>query len=139
MITEGSTIGGKLPLTVYESIYEADDTTYDKEILSDIPNEPRLGLKFRELPYFIETGEVERIGVDFVARGGPNAAAVDVSMQSTATLPSTTSVANDAKGKGKSKTNDEQSRRGSALDESNQLSVEDEESMLCSCPSHFVY
>jgi hypothetical protein len=39
-------------------------------------------------------------------------------------------VVNDAKGKGKSKMNDEQCLRGSNLAESHQLNVEDEESML---------
>jgi COP9 signalosome complex subunit 6 len=36
-----------------------------------------LNLKFRELPYSVETGEAEMISVDFVARGGGNATAVD--------------------------------------------------------------
>ena len=34
-------------------------------------------LRFRELPYSIETGEAEMISVDFVARGGGNATAVE--------------------------------------------------------------
>ena len=38
--------------------------------------QPSLNIKFRELPYSIETGETEMIGVDFVARGGGNATSV---------------------------------------------------------------
>jgi COP9 signalosome complex subunit 6 len=76
-VLEGS-VGGKLPLSIYESNYEAEDnakaTGEDKE-MKDI--ESHLVLKFRELPYAVETGEAEMISVDFVARGGGNATAVD--------------------------------------------------------------
>jgi len=49
---------------------------------------------FRELPYSIETGEAERIAIDFVARGSGNAAAVSA--------PSPKTSANwKSKGKGK--------------------------------------
>lgn len=49
---------------------------------------------FRELPYGIETGEAERIAIDFVARGSGNAAAVSA--------PSPKTSANwKSKGKGK--------------------------------------
>lgn len=34
-------------------------------------------IRFRELPYSVETGEAEMISVDFVARGGGNAMAVE--------------------------------------------------------------
>ncbi|KMU79215.1 hypothetical protein CISG_07646 [Coccidioides immitis RMSCC 3703] len=37
----------------------------------------QLALRFRELPYSIETEEAEMISVDFVASGGGNAAAID--------------------------------------------------------------
>lgn len=70
--------GGKLPLTIYESNFESEENTAesgeDKEMKD---SEPQLGLKFRELPYTVETGEAEMISVDFVARGGGNATAVD--------------------------------------------------------------
>ena len=57
-------IGGKLPLTIYESIYEADD--------AEPSNPPHL--KFVPLKYGIETGEAEMIAMDVVARGAGNAA-----------------------------------------------------------------
>lgn len=75
-VLEGSA-GGKLPLTIYESNLESEDVPAesgeDKEMKD---GEPQLGLKFRELPYSVETGEAEMISVDFVARGGGNATAV---------------------------------------------------------------
>lgn len=76
-VLEGSA-GGKLPLTIYESNYEAEETSgeagEDKEMKD---GESQLRLKFKELPYSVETGEAEMISVDFVARGGGNATAVD--------------------------------------------------------------
>lgn len=73
-------VGGKLPITVYESNYEAEGASVqqgeDKEMKDG--NEPQMSLKFKELPYIIETGEAEMISVDFVARGGGNATAVEL-------------------------------------------------------------
>ncbi|KAI1979013.1 hypothetical protein LOZ53_004507 [Ophidiomyces ophidiicola] len=69
---------GKLPITIYESVYE-EDNVEDVERSMDIDGQPQtrqLHLRFRELPYSIETGEAEMISVDFVATGGGNAAAV---------------------------------------------------------------
>ena len=74
---EAATTGGKLPLTIYESLYEdvaaeADDA--DKQMKMD--DTPETNIRFRELPYSIETGEAEMISMNFVARGGGNATAV---------------------------------------------------------------
>ncbi|OAX84639.1 hypothetical protein ACJ72_01003 [Emergomyces africanus] len=68
---------GKLPLAIYESTYEEDNhvTDGDKSMQVD-GQQPSLTLRFRELPYCIETGEAEMISVDFVARGGGNATAI---------------------------------------------------------------
>lgn len=72
-------VGGKLPLTIYESNYEAEESscreTGEDKQMED--GEPQLKLKFKELPFTIETGEAEMISVDFVARGGGNATAVN--------------------------------------------------------------
>ncbi|TPX23522.1 hypothetical protein DIZ76_012856 [Coccidioides immitis] len=71
-----STIG-KLPLTIYESVYE-EETMNDGDRSMEIDGQARqLALRFRELPYSIETEEAEMISVDFVASGGGNAAAID--------------------------------------------------------------
>lgn len=85
--------GGKLPLTLYESNYEVDDTAgaardaqqaggEDKE-MRDGGEAPAaaLKLKFRELPYTVETGEAEMISMDYVAGGAGNAAAVAAGAQ----------------------------------------------------------
>lgn len=71
------TTGGKLPLTIYESNYEAEGVIADGEDkpMSD-GEDSQIKLKFRELPYTVETGEAEMISVDFVAKGSGNAAAI---------------------------------------------------------------
>lgn len=128
-VLEGS-VGGKLPLTIYESNFEADEapakTGEDEEMRDD---EPKLGLKFKELPYTIETGEAEFISVDFVARGGGNAAAVDGSVKKPAPTTTSTEVAAAAdkgKGKGKAKKSEE-TEKEVKVDEQQTLSREDEE------------
>lgn len=121
--------GGKLPLTIYESNYEAEETPAnageDKEMQD---GEPRLGLKFKELPYSVETGEAEMISVDFVARGGGNATAVDGTRKGAAKglAPPT----EDVEGKGKTraaKQSEEVEVEAVKIDEQNILSREDEE------------
>ncbi|KAI2469353.1 hypothetical protein F4781DRAFT_394490 [Annulohypoxylon bovei var. microspora] len=70
--------GSKLPLTIYESNYEAEepkpDQGEDKEMRD---GDPPLNVKFRELSYSVETGEAEMISMDFVARGAGNATVVE--------------------------------------------------------------
>ena len=78
-VLEGRSAGGKLPLTIYESLYE--NVGDGEDAMDTGEKEARLELRFRELPYSIETGEAEMIGVDSVARGGGNATAVDGSMK----------------------------------------------------------
>ena len=72
-------VGGKLPLTVYESNFEVDDPRAeldgDDKKMED--GDSALKLKFRELPYTVETGEAEMISMAFVAGGGGNATAVE--------------------------------------------------------------
>ena len=73
-ILEGKTVGGKLPLVVYESVYETVTEHRDKDaMIIDGQSQSGLQARFRELPYSVETGEAEMIGVDFVAKGGGNA------------------------------------------------------------------
>jgi len=123
-VLEGS-VGGKLPLSIYESNYEAEDSMpaggEDKE-MKDI--ESHLALKFRELRYTVETGEAEMISVDFVARGGGNATAVEAPSKKDSAPP-------DAKGKGKSRANQKSdsttSSDSSKAAEISVLSREDEE------------
>ena len=67
--------GDKLPITIYEPVYETGGGDGDKTMAASA-DDPPLSLRFRELPYNVETGDAEMIGVDFVARGGANATAI---------------------------------------------------------------
>lgn len=71
-----SSSGGKLPLTVYESVYEGDHGDGEKKMQVD-DEEQSLNIRFRELPYSVETAEAEMIGVDTISRSGRNAAVHD--------------------------------------------------------------
>jgi COP9 signalosome complex subunit 6 len=69
---------GKLPLTIYEANYEADEAPDGEDKPMRDSEDTHLKLKYRELPYSIESGEAEMIGVDFVAKGSGNATAVKI-------------------------------------------------------------
>ncbi|CBF86434.1 protein csnF [Aspergillus nidulans FGSC A4] len=70
---------GKLPLTIYESVYEGESVTENGKAMQVDGEEQLLNIRFRELPYTIETGEAEMIGIDTVARTARNAAATETS------------------------------------------------------------
>jgi COP9 signalosome complex subunit 6 len=74
MVDESSGAAGKLPLTLYETVWTSDSSSMDVD-----GGERNQSLKYREVRYTVETGEAEMISVDFVARGGGNATAVDTS------------------------------------------------------------
>lgn len=124
-------VGGKLPLTIYESVFEsrrlegqgAGDSTMEI-VGGDSALSSQLDLRFRELPYSIETGEAEMISVDFVARGGASftadsIAAANRSQRSTSNLSVGDS---DTRAYGKPKVAD-----------APVLTAEDEERMSFSC------
>lgn len=78
-ITKQDNAGGKLPITIYESVFEHDaaaEVDKSMEVDGEDPSSP--GIKFRQLPFSVETDETEMIGVDFVARGGGNATALEM-------------------------------------------------------------
>ncbi len=122
-VLEGAAVGGKLPLTIYESVYETSEGG-DRRMDIDGQDAP-LEIKFRELPYSVETEEAEMISVDFVARGGGNATAVDGTVKKgTKGQASQTPVGEiDSKGKAPAK-------ESKVVDDSSILSGEDEERML---------
>ncbi|KHN94057.1 uncharacterized protein MAM_08066 [Metarhizium album ARSEF 1941] len=71
-------VGGKLPLTIYESNYEVDDQKTADQDGADKKMEDgdaTLKLKFTEVPYSVETDETEMISMNYVAAGGANATA----------------------------------------------------------------
>ena len=99
-VADSTSTGGKLPLAIYESVYETitvDDG--DKQMSGSEGQGPQHSLRFQELPYTIETGEAEMISVDFVAKGGANAAAVEDSVANDVGKPPTPTK--EGKGKGK--------------------------------------
>ena len=71
-VLEGAAVGAKLPLTIYESLYESGEAG-DRNMEIDGQDTQQLDIRFRELPYSVETGEAEMISVDAVARGASNA------------------------------------------------------------------
>ena len=116
-VLEGRSASGKLPLTIYESVFESGGDGADSMDTGE--KEAALELRFRELPYSIETGEAEMIGVDFVARGGGNATAVASSEKKAS---SRETVGGKNNGKSAVATKD-----AKALHDSDFLSPEDEE------------
>lgn len=72
---------GKLPLTIYETVYEEENPENGDRTMEVDGQSRQMTLKFRELPYSIETGEAEMIGVDSVASGGSNATAIEQKAQ----------------------------------------------------------
>lgn len=120
-VLNGKIAGGKLPLTIYESVFESGG---DGEDFMDT-GEKEVGgleLRFRELPYSIETGEAEMISVDFVARGGGNATAVDGTVKAEKKPQASQTTLGLIEGTGAPTT-----KEVTAVDDSKLLSAEDEE------------
>ncbi|KAH5006381.1 hypothetical protein HBI74_220360 [Parastagonospora nodorum] len=123
-----ATAAGKLPLTLYEPISEnVTSDPNDKAMDIDGAVQAR-STKFKELVYTIETGEAEMISVDFVARGGGNATAVE----GTAARKAGPSKVDEAAGKksssrGKQKEKKEDKEKDAPIDESLVMTAEDDE------------
>jgi COP9 signalosome complex subunit 6 len=118
-VLEG-TVGGKLPLTIYEANVEPPESG-NREDVEMTDTLPSLKVTFKELPYSVETGEAEMIGIDFVAKGGGNATAVETIVKN----PSlTTEAANLLKGKKRQEPEDEDEKQA---EDQNILSREEEE------------
>lgn len=114
MVAESSKMGGKLPLTLYEGVW-----TNDASGGMDVDGGDRnRDLKFREVPYSVETGEAEMISLDFVARGGGNATAIE---------PATAKEAKAEDKKGKAKAKEPEVQTNGVRKEATYLSSEDEE------------
>lgn len=76
-ILDGNMTGSKLPISLYESFYEPATEAADKGLQVEGWGMGRqLQMRFRELPYEVETGEAEMIAVDFVAKGSGSATAI---------------------------------------------------------------
>jgi COP9 signalosome complex subunit 6 len=132
------TAAGKLPLTLYESIsVNASSEPNDKAM--DIDGEVQAkSIKFKELVYSIETGEAEMISVDFVARGGGNATAVEGSADIAASKAES-SKNDEGTGKrntrGKQKEKEKEKEKDAPIDESIILTADDDEGTSLITPS----
>jgi COP9 signalosome complex subunit 6 len=116
--------GAKLPLTIYESIFEGDNAVDADRAMQLDGEEQGIHIRFRALPYSIETSDAEMISVDFVARGGGNAMAIKAPSESTKINPEDADAAN-KKRKVKKNMRDEKEDEESAA-----LSPEDEDRKL---------
>lgn len=85
-------VGGKLPLTIWETNIEPLKASGPEAMKDDSPD---VKVTYKEVPYTVETGEAEMISVDSVARGGGNATAIN------ATSSTDDKASSAAKGKGK--------------------------------------
>jgi len=124
------TAAGKLPLTVYESItVNASSEPNDKAMDIDGAVQAK-SIKFRELVYSIETGEAEMIAVDFVARGGGNATAVEGTAEVAASKTEAPKIDEDASTRNtraKQKEKGKEREKDAPIDESQILTAEDDE------------
>ncbi|KAL6704868.1 hypothetical protein ACN47E_007551 [Coniothyrium glycines] len=127
-----ATAAGKLPLTVYEAIsVNTRSDPNDKAMDIDGVVQAK-STKFRELVYSIETGEAEMISVDFVARGGGNATAVEGSTNAQGSKVDTGKVDDvsgkrTTRGKQKEKEQEKEKEKDAHIDESAILTAEDDE------------
>ncbi|OCT54848.1 COP9 signalosome complex subunit 6 [Cladophialophora carrionii] len=79
--------GGKLPITVYESVIDAEPKD---EGSMQVDGHETSVIKFRPLPYSIDTDETEMIAIDYIAKGAGSAAAIDdtpIAVQPSEALP----------------------------------------------------
>ncbi|KAL7820983.1 hypothetical protein V8C26DRAFT_348379 [Trichoderma gracile] len=125
-------VGGKLPLTVYESNYEVDDAKgeNDGEDKKMDDGESTLKLKFREVPYSVETDETEMISMNYVASGGGNATA-SAAAATTKEERTARSIESNGKGKRRLVESEVDDKKDAAVDEASALTREEEE-MLAS-------
>lgn len=73
--------GAKLPLTIFESVLEGENTADAGKDMQIDGEEHTMNIRFRELPYSVETGEAEMIGVDTIAKGSGTATRSETAIQ----------------------------------------------------------
>jgi COP9 signalosome complex subunit 6 len=127
-----ATAAGKLPLTLYEPIFE-NVTSDPNDKAMDIDGAVQAkSTKFKELVYTIETGEAEMISVDFVARGGGNATAVEGPGPAALAHQAESSRIDEASSgkrmtRGKQKEKEKEKEKDLPIDESLVMTAEDDE------------
>ncbi|KAL2158614.1 hypothetical protein VTH06DRAFT_4096 [Thermothelomyces fergusii] len=106
--------GDPLPITIYESNMEAEDSKEasdgeDKE-MKDAEAPTNMVLRFRKLPYSTDTGEAEMIAMQYIREGGANAATVDGNEKHIIEQFDKKIAVNDGKGKRRAVAYEESSR-----------------------------
>ncbi|KAM0250061.1 hypothetical protein ACHAQJ_008754 [Trichoderma viride] len=121
-------VGGKLPLTIYESNYEVDDTKTenDGEDKKMEDGDSTLKLKFREVPYSVETDETEMISMNYVASGGGNATASAPAPTAKDERPAR-SIESNGKGKRRLIESEIEEKKDAPLDDATVLTREEDE------------
>jgi hypothetical protein len=110
------TVGGKLPFTLYESFSAQESGGMDVDGVDESH-----AIKFRPLSYSLETAEDEAIGLADIVQSATAATAVQ---QSSKLARTESSVAAEAKGKGKSTAKQESEKE----DATEHLTSEEEDS-----------
>ena len=147
-IFDRTAVGGKLPLTIYESMYEAvagNNEEQGKEM--HVYGEEGLELRFQELSYEVVTGEAEMISVDFVARGGGNAAEVDSTVKKSEQVGAKTPLGEKSNLNGKGKEKVVETTVQAKTEDLSGLTTEDEERKFCAfvhlifltCNNSYIY
>ncbi|KAJ5906946.1 COP9 signalosome complex subunit 6 [Penicillium subrubescens] len=75
--------GAKLPLAIYETVLEGENAADAGKDMQIDGEEPTLNIRFRELPYSVETEEAEMIGVDTIAQTAGTASRTEIPSQGT--------------------------------------------------------
>ncbi|KAL2428947.1 COP9 signalosome complex subunit 6 [Exophiala dermatitidis] len=129
LVKEPDTATGKLPITIYESVIDAEHAQDDESMQVD--GEELSAIKFKQLPYTIDTDETEMIAIDYVAKGAGSAALLD---EAGSTEPAVATEQSSADKKGKQRADDtapeassEQKAAPASSDSSNFLSPEEED------------
>ncbi|KEF61779.1 uncharacterized protein A1O9_03349 [Exophiala aquamarina CBS 119918] len=88
-IAQASTVNARLPVSIYEGLDEVEHQKDEASMQVDGEESALSEIKFRSVPYTIETDETEMIAIDYVAKGAGSAAAVaDTISDTTAEVPS---------------------------------------------------
>ncbi|KAJ5689077.1 hypothetical protein N7462_003469 [Penicillium macrosclerotiorum] len=75
--------GAKLPLTIYESVLEGDATGDGSKDMQIDGEEQTQNIRFRSLPYSVETEQSEMIGFDTIAQVAGTASRSEIPSQTT--------------------------------------------------------
>lgn len=84
-IVQADTTNGRLPVSIYEGVDEIEHQKDEASMQVDGEEPASSEIKFRLLPYTIETDETEMIAIDYVAKGAGSAAAVTETTSDTTT------------------------------------------------------